>query len=219
MWRLFLCFLALPNLGNCVFEVVKNCTKPGPFCETCTSLVGCVQQSDGTWTKNPLAKCDAPTKCVGGVCTAKEEPFCWGTADLEFPCKKTGIFPHPFYCNKFVMCVYSASVMKAYLYECPENFRYNVKTDLCDVFLDSGECPEGVLPVPLCETAGQSDAIPEKPAMYYTCEQYSQVKKVLYPVLDLCPGAEIYEKYQCVDTSTTTVTAETTETTPTTTII
>ncbi|EFA07893.1 uncharacterized protein LOC660437 [Tribolium castaneum] len=212
--RIFL-LLSVITLGKSL-EPVKNCTKPGPFCETCSSLVACVQDSDGSWTKNPLAKCDLPSRCVSGVCTTVEEPFCWGTADLEFPCKSVGAFPDPFYCNKFVLCVKEGARLKPYLNECPPGFGFDIKTDLCDSELGDGQCPE-TLPVPICTQAGQSGALDGKPAMYYICEQYSEVKKVLYPVLDVCPGAQVYEEYQCVDKGGTTTVPTTMTTVPTTT--
>ncbi|XP_044252776.1 uncharacterized protein LOC123003827 [Tribolium madens] len=206
----------LPDYRSAI-EPVKNCTKPGPLCETCSSLVGCVQNADGTWRKNPLAKCDLPSRCVNGVCTTAEEPFCWGTADLDFPCQTVGIFPDPFYCNKFVLCVKEGARLRPFLNECPQGFGFNVETDLCDDELTDGQCPDGALPVPICKQAGQSGAIEGKPAMFYICEQYSQVKKVLYPVMDVCPGAQVYDQYQCADKGGTTPTSTSTDSETTTT--
>ncbi|XP_044252709.1 uncharacterized protein LOC123003783 [Tribolium madens] len=193
--KLFVYFL-LMFVSFCVSERPKNCTKPGLFCETCSNLVACVQNDDETWTKDTVATCTSPKRCVRGKCTTDFDVFCSGLADLDFPCRKVGIFPHPFYCNKFVLCVKDYN-FRAYLNECEQGFGFNGRTDICDVPLEDGLCPEGVFPVPVCNTWGQSEALPENPAKYYVCEEYSSSTKMLYPVINVCPPGEIYDDFQC----------------------
>ncbi|XP_971708.2 uncharacterized protein LOC660379 [Tribolium castaneum] len=206
----------------CVTERAKNCTKPGLFCETCSTLVACVQNDDETWTKDTVATCNKPERCVRGECTPDLDCFCSGLADSDFPCRKVGIFPHPFYCNKFVLCVkdYNYNNLRAYLNECEYGFGFNTRTDICDVPLGDGLCPEGVFPVPPCQELGQSGALPENPAKYYLCEEYSTSNKMLYPVINVCPPGEIYDDFQCsrkftTSTSTTPTTTPSTSTTTT----
>ncbi|RZC39644.1 hypothetical protein BDFB_007923 [Asbolus verrucosus] len=187
---------------NLTVEPAKNCTDVGPFCETCSSLVACMQQGD-VFTKAKIGMCSPPEKCVQGVCTEDPEPFCDGIASLPFVCSTVGIFPDPFYCNKFVLCVAdSQGNMKPYLNQCDEGYGYDVATDMCSIKLVNKDCTPGIYPVPLCKEAGQSAALVKKPSVYYLCQQ-RQVKidaketTVLYPMLAECPHGETYDNYAC----------------------
>ncbi|EFA05441.1 peritrophic matrix protein 1-B precursor [Tribolium castaneum] len=176
----------------------KNCTSAGLLCETCSELVACVENNDHTFRKDHVQTCPSGQKCVKGGCSSDSDPFCDGVADLAFPCKKVGIFPDPFYCNKFVLCVdMGQSRLQAYSSRCEDGLGYNIETGVCDVKL-SGGCKVDEFPVPLCGKAGDSGALEGKPMEYYTCEEYSSGKRVLYPVIDVCPNAETYENYKCV---------------------
>ncbi|XP_044260987.1 uncharacterized protein LOC123008969 [Tribolium madens] len=180
-------------------QPTKNCTSAGLLCETCTDLVACIENNDHTFTKDFVQTCPAGQKCLKGECTNDYDPFCDGVADLAFPCKKVGIFPDPFYCNKYVMCVdLGQNRLQAYLSRCEEGLGYNIATGVCDVKLSGNGCKTDELPVPLCGKAGDSGALKGKPMEYYTCEEYNNVKRVLYPVIDVCPNAETYEDYKCV---------------------
>ncbi|KAJ3645668.1 hypothetical protein Zmor_023309 [Zophobas morio] len=186
----------------------KKCTQPGLFCETCSSLVACIESANSTFIKEPINTCDSPSSCVGGTCVMNTtDPFCSGLADLKFICRHVGIFPDPFYCNKFVICVDTGSnSLQPYVNECEDGFQYNIFNSLCDIKLVDGECREGIYPVPLCRLHGQSTALAAKPQMYYVCERYSESKDVLYPVQNVCPGGQVYENYVCgKDTFTTAV--------------
>ena len=109
-----------------------------------------------------------------------------------------GIFPDPFYCNEFVLCVDKAhGKLVPFVNECGDGYGYNPGTSACDVQLDGGQCTEGQYPVPPCNYIGQSGALDENDSIYYTCEQYSKIKDVLYPVLDRCPHGEVYRDYGC----------------------
>jgi hypothetical protein len=135
------------------------------MCESCTKLVSCVLNTDKSWTKTSIQSCASPQKCVNGACVNDVDPFCDGIAALAFPCQSEGVFPDPFYCNKFVMCVDTGNkVLKPYVSTCPDGYGFNIANDLCDVKLTDGVCPTGKYPVPLCSKAGQSEALAKKPA-------------------------------------------------------
>ena len=177
-------------------ETPKNCTTSGLFCETCTSLVACMQNGN-TYTKENIQTCDSGEKCINNACTDAEDPICDGIADLAFPCQTVGIFPDPFYCNKFVLCVQVKNTLQAYPNQCEEGLGYNIGTGLCDIILPNGVCPQGDYPVPLCTRISQSDHLENKPQEYYTCKEYSTAKDVLYPFINVCPQAQIYNDYTC----------------------
>jgi hypothetical protein len=184
---------------NLSADAPKDCTSAGLMCESCTKLVSCVLNTDKSWTKTSIQSCASPQKCVNGACVNDVDPFCDGIAALDFPCQSEGVFPDPFYCNKFVMCVNTGTDkgLKPYVSTCPDGYGFNIANDLCDVKLTDGVCPTGKYPVPLCSKAGQSEALAKKPAEYYMCEEYSDAKKVLYPFLNVCEGGVAYSNYKC----------------------
>ncbi|XP_063916912.1 uncharacterized protein LOC135132676 [Zophobas morio] len=177
----------------------RECTSPGPLCETCTSLVGCVDIGNGTYNKTQLGNCKPPSYCVVDVCDSNPDPFCSGVTELPFECHQVGVFPHQFYHNKFVYCYKDGANFKSILNECEDGYTFNVANDLCSEHAENAECPHAPYPVPLCNRTAQSGAIEKKPAMYYICKErvVNSSKTFLYPDLYLCPGAETYVDFTC----------------------
>ncbi|RZC34209.1 peritrophic matrix protein 1-B [Asbolus verrucosus] len=186
---------------NLTAEEVQECTAPGLFCESCTTVASCTK-TGSTFTKTIVGQCSANEKCVNGACTTASDPICDGIARIEFKCKKVGVFPDPFYCNKYYMCVNDGGTLKRFKNECEEGFGFNIATDLCSIKLINNRCVTGEYPVPLCKKLGESAAVAKKPAEYYTCVQKTvkvngSMKTVLYPELDECPNAKIFSNNEC----------------------
>ncbi|XP_063916951.1 uncharacterized protein LOC135132706 [Zophobas morio] len=177
-------------------EKPKNCTTSGLFCESCSSLVACIQDDD-TYTKQNVKTCDYGEKCIKNKCTTAQDPFCDGIADLPFPCQAVGIFPDPFYCNKFVLCVQTKDTFKAYPNQCEQGLGYNIGTGLCDIVLPNGVCPDDEYPIPLCTELGHSEALEGKPQEYFICKEYGRSNDVMYPFIDVCSEAKTYDNYIC----------------------
>ncbi|KAJ3645666.1 hypothetical protein Zmor_023307 [Zophobas morio] len=186
----------IPLASSCT---PRECISPGPLCETCSSLVACVELANGTYGKHQLATCNSPTHCVHEVCTSDYDPFCAGATELSFPCNQVGSFPDPFYHNRFVLCVDDDSDLKAYSNVCEDGFSFNLANDLCSEVMAHAECPQEPYPVPICHILGQSGALEQKPAMYYICKErtYDSNKSALYPYLYLCPGGQEYKDFMC----------------------
>lgn len=192
----------------CGPNIPKNCTTQGLLCETCSSLVDCIKTSDNppTYTKTPIATCPTNEKCSVDTCTTAQDVFCDGTACLPFPCQDVGIYPDPFYCDYFVLCVRESPIkLTAFLNKCEAGYAFDIGTSLCTKELGSAGCSQDPVdfPVPFCNTLGQSGAIAAKPYLYYICEEYSTANRVLYPVLYKCPGSGIFQGNSCVTVAPT----------------
>ena len=129
----------------------RECTSAGPLCESCTSLVACVEDGDtGNYTRNPIETCKGDTPlCIDGECTAGDDPFCTGLSEVSFVCNQIGVFPDPFYHNKYVFCYKDGSTFKSILNVCDDGFGFNIATDLCSEPVTNAECPYEPYPVPL----------------------------------------------------------------------
>lgn len=174
-----------------------NCTSAGPVCQSCKNVVVCIHNSDNSWTHSSVETCPSGEKCIRGSCTSASDPVCDGVADLDFPCNAEGIFPDPFYCNKYVMCVNVGKKLQAYLTTCEEGLSYNIATGMCDTKLENSVCNGGDYPIPLCEKPGDTGPLRNKTAEYYMCQEYSRKIKYLYPFIDICPHAGQYDNFNC----------------------
>lgn len=202
------------SLGACGPVPIKNCTAPGPFCESCSSLVVCLNEGDGKWKKVPAETCTTPNKCIGDICTTAPDPVCDGAACLDFPCFNVGIFPDPFDCRSFVFCVQTATnKLQGFKQQCDDGWGYDITTKTCDKKITDNVCPT-TYPVPLCDEAGKTGSLPEDLSLYFICMQYSSTNKALYPTLHSCDHGDIFVEYGCVDRASTTPTPVITTPTP-----
>lgn len=190
-------------------DPVLDCYQKGHFCESCTSLVSCqYEAANNSYSKTSRTSCPKPQKClnkknsknqVEGQCSSDIDPICDNIIQVPFECTTEGIFPDPFYFNKFVMCVKDPG-LKPFSATCPSGYGFNVKTDLCDCKLSpEGQCGEEPYPIPVCQEANEAKAIEGKPALYYTCDTKTTKSgnAVLYPVQRICLGQETYSDYSC----------------------
>lgn len=209
-----------------VQDTLKECPREGPYCESCTSLVICIYDEDNeNYTKTGGGSCPSSYNCLNrktangittGQCLNETDPICDHVDQVPFPCTSAGIFPDPFYFNKYVMCVSISSSLQPYSATCPSGYGFDVKSDLCSCKLNvDGLCGEDLFPIPVCQTVGEAYAVKGKPAMYYICETKTiSSKAVLYPVLYVCEGGETYSNYECSEpNSGESTTTETTSST------
>lgn len=169
-----------------------ECTKPGPLCTDCETLVHCVQESNGEFDVIELEKCGEGTTCLTNVCTNAPNPNCL-TTEFKFTCTGNGVFPDPYDCKKYHYCAVdhiAAGTAGLTTLECEEHFAYDPVTTYCKNKL-ADNCLN--FPVPICAKVGQTGALVNK-SIYYIC-----VRKdgKLYPNLYICPNGKVYENSVC----------------------
>lgn len=178
-----------------------NCTKSGYLCENCTHVSYCIQIPGSIWLKEPLSECSSSEPCLSstGNCSTKSNPSCPIKIEgYEFVCYQIGIFPDPYDCAAYHMCIPSnlsdseSPVSNTSIkFTCDSGFGYDASTHKCSINLTNNKC----VPVsPSCKQIGQAGGFKQNPSLYYVClTQTVSDKKVLIPAIFECPNDQQYD--------------------------
>ncbi|XP_044759783.1 uncharacterized protein LOC123317359 [Coccinella septempunctata] len=173
---------------------VKECTKAGMMCESCSTSVMCVKIGNEFQKVNRMT-CATGSSCLGGTCTKEVNPPC-DYATVDFPCQYQGAYPHPGDWSKFVYCIPDATgVFTAYSVNCEPGTGYNAKTTYCSRNLTT--ISPTVFPIARCLSPSTTPlAHPDNPSIYYICSQTTGTDK-LYPIQFTCPSGGTFANGEC----------------------
>lgn len=181
---------------------VKNCTKSGYMCDDCRTSSLCILLSDGEYFKEFAATCNGQLSCLEstGRCTTQENIECDSNiVGYKFNCYQPGLFPHPFNCSKYFMCIKENGLLdqKPIELECKNGFGFNPLSTLCNKKVDVGKCEKLVQP---CKNQIASGYIPGNPSLYYVCLPTSNI---YFPQIFACPFNFEFNGEECVDPTPT----------------
>ncbi|KAL3274140.1 hypothetical protein HHI36_015554 [Cryptolaemus montrouzieri] len=174
---------------------VKDCTKPGLMCETCSTTVMCVE-INGNYTKTGRMSCPDGYSCFNGTCTKDTNPFC-DYVNMDFPCQYKGNYPHPGDWSKYVVCIPNddGSSFQAFTVDCEPDTGYNALTTYCSKNLSSID--PASFPVDRCLQPSMTPSVlSDNPSIYYVCGPYGDSNK-LYPYQYTCPSGGTFDNGAC----------------------
>lgn len=135
-----------------------------------------------------------------GKCTSDENLDCNpDSTEYKFKCHQKGMFPHPFFCNKYFICNESQTPdgdpQLADPTSCNSGFVYDPMTTLCN---KRGECSSP--PVKPCEVLGEMGGIEGHPSMYFVClfRPGENSENILAPDLYVCSDDQIFKDGRCI---------------------
>lgn len=159
----------------------------------------CIETDPGVFEENIVQKCKTPDEtCLLDRCALEPNPKCPAPNGSMFVCTGTGVFPDPFDCSSYHVCIEKSQIISDEnvpvndLYaavKCPENWGYNPVTTYCDKRLSDGFCPEAP-PIPTCQAIGNIGAITGT-SIYYICT--TDNNGVLRPILHMCPHGNVID--------------------------
>lgn len=181
-----------------LFDFQKECTKPGMMCKSCEKLVMCIE-SEGKYEEMDLQTCSEEQTCLNNECSEDPNPLCPTGAQESFKCRATGMFPDPYNCNIYHICIQKSDQVTPndqdtqFAMKCDDGYGYDPVSTYCKNPLKNGVCPDK-LPVPVCKELGQSGAL-INPSIYYICIFGSSGTFV--PELYLCPHGKKFIGGRC----------------------
>ncbi|XP_077301102.1 uncharacterized protein LOC143921592 [Arctopsyche grandis] len=186
---------SITGLKNLYETRTKNCTKSGYMCDDCNTSSFCILLSDGEYFKEQAEKCAGLQTCLEtiGKCTLQENIECdKNIVDYKFECFQPGLFPHPFNCSKYFMCIKENGLLDhtPIELECKNGFGYNPLSTLCN---KKEICEKLIQP---CKNQFDSGYIQENPSLYYVC---LPTDRVYYPQIFVCPFNYEFNGEECVD--------------------
>lgn len=205
----------------------KECTMPGILCD-CDDIKNvyvCIRSGDN-FIKQHVDTCADELTCIAneGGCSDKPNLQC-GFNKFQMECKSDGIFPDPYNCKKYHICVPDIEYAhakktttttteepeevstpepeeggedteyKAYSLECDEGYGYDPTTTFCQVELKNNECESSLIPA--CTTFTLPKSFTSNPSYYYMCAK--DVGSDEYqPKVFKCPHGEPFINGTCV---------------------
>ncbi|KAK5641477.1 hypothetical protein RI129_010024 [Pyrocoelia pectoralis] len=172
----------------------KSCLEIGRC--VCTNASGC---TDSGWSIISLGNCPNGQTCDNGKCVSNH--MCVPTANTEFICTSTGMFPDPYSCISYHFCAPDANtgavIPKSTPATCEKDgeqqYGYNPLTTFCSTKLLNNRCT--TLPIPLCKKPFETGIVGNNPSLYYLCLNVTSgttVTDVLYPIIQKCPFGRRY---------------------------
>ncbi|XP_077298057.1 uncharacterized protein LOC143919554 [Arctopsyche grandis] len=178
----------------------KECENPGFMCDNCSTSAFCIPYPNGDYGKEIIETCPAGSTCLGetGRCTTASNYECDGSSTgYEFYCIQPGVFPDPFSCKKYHICV--PGEYFSYQNECGLGFAYDPLTTLCSIKMVNNSCTSVI---PKCEKPLQSGPVLGNPSIFYMCRpRYINGNMVNLPDFFSCPFNEQYDAKleKCID--------------------
>lgn len=146
--------------------------------------------ADGNFFSNNMTSCGDGETCSSSKlqCTKDSNPECDGaTSQNDFICYALGIFPDPYKCTIYHMCVPDATGVKpnpkSVIIPCPTGFAFDPVTSTCRINMTAlgGQCTPAVPMKCVNDTKGP---IVQDPSIYYWCMKNPAGQ--FYPVMFRC---------------------------------
>lgn len=156
---------------------------------------------NGSWSMQTISKCSNGDTCnsVSFECSSAPNYECdSATSPNSFVCHGVGLFPDPFICEKYHMCVPgeedpSIPQETSIVLSCPSGYGYDVVTSSCRIKKEA--CPSAII----C-TNSTMKAFVKNPSFYYWCLKTSS--SAYYPHIFMCPQGQHMINNRCQDPPT-----------------
>lgn len=168
-------------------------------------MANCIDLGGGVWISYPIKTCDIAN---GSYCNLNEGDcsdsigICSEVAQT-FTCTGEGIFPDPFDCQRYHMCVLYNQVYALESRTCAGLTAFSAVTSDCSASVLDSFCSGLQF---TCEKVGDTGAWPGNSNIFYICiyadGQY-------HPQMHRCLPGYHFENGRCLDTTTTTITSTT----------
>lgn len=154
----------------------------------------------GIWNSYPIKTCDIDN---GFFCNLREgdcsnsTSICSDVAQT-FTCTSEGMFPDPFNCQKYHMCVLFNEVYALESRTCPGITAYSAASGDCSATITDVVCTDVQFS---CENVGDTGAWPGNSNIFYICVH---TNGQYHPQLHRCTPGYYFENGTCVNSTPTT---------------
>uniref|UniRef100_A0A336MXQ5 CSON007908 protein n=1 Tax=Culicoides sonorensis TaxID=179676 RepID=A0A336MXQ5_CULSO len=195
-----------------LYQTTRQCEDGPPngfVCIGCEALAVCIKRND-RWETIPVEVCDKNNgfvcNVIEGACSNKTGP-CNPINNGTFSCTSVGIFPDPYDCQLYHICLVNNNNIVSSPVECRDGSAFNPITGDCSLNINSDVCLDYGF---TCTKPGDMGPWKFNPNIFYVCKADDDgSERVIYPELYKCDPNEVFVEDKCVSKDVTTTEATT----------